>query len=265
MSPLAIVWLKLLRLTFFLSLFLPNHFHHPTPKHKHSSQRTITKNTHTHLLQLSSTMSQPEQQLHPLDRKEDEKTTSTVGEKISHLGEKLSGTTLGGDNSSKEKTATDTTAFHGLPSKEEATVRCLADFAIYPMGTTASFQKHIDEVESVLKRCGMSIFFLLRSLLLVVRHLWPTVCWCCHRLLSWYTSTLTNKNNYFLAFVCSSSFPFFALRSGVDYKIHAQCTTMEGEMGAIMYAVKSCHEALHAMGCPRIASKYVFHHFTLSS
>ncbi|KAK3835933.1 MAG: hypothetical protein JOS17DRAFT_788017 [Linnemannia elongata] len=139
-------------------------------------------------------MSQPEQQLHPLDRKEDEKTTSTVGEKISHLGEKLSGTTLGGDNSSKEKTATDTTAFHGLPSKEEATVRCLADFAIYPMGTTASFQKHIDEVESVLKRCG------------------------------------------------------------VDYKIHAQCTTMEGEMGAIMYAVKSCHEALHAMGCPRIAS-----------
>jgi uncharacterized protein YqgV (UPF0045/DUF77 family) len=32
---------------------------------------------------------------------------------------------------------------------------------------------------------------------------------------------------------------------------------MEGEMGAIMYALKACHEALHAMGCPRIESKYV--------
>lgn len=44
---------------------------------------------------------------------------------------------------------------------------------------------------------------------------------------------------------------------GIDYRVHAQCTTMEGEMGAIMYALKACHEALHAMGCPRIESKYV--------
>jgi hypothetical protein len=42
---------------------------------------------------------------------------------------------------------------------------------------------------------------------------------------------------------------------GVDYKVHAQCTTMEGDMGAIMYALKSCHEVLLAMGCPRISSK----------
>ncbi|KAF9142100.1 hypothetical protein BG015_001045 [Linnemannia schmuckeri] len=138
----------------------------------------------------------PEQPIHPLNREEGQNTTSSpsVGEKISHLGEKLSGATLGGDKSSQEKTAPRTTGTPGLPSKEEAVVHCLADFAVYPMGTTASFQKHIDEVEKVLKRCG------------------------------------------------------------VDYKVHAQCTTMEGEMGAIMYAIKSCHEALHAMGCPRIAS-----------
>ncbi|KAF9139175.1 hypothetical protein BGX30_008283 [Mortierella sp. GBA39] len=144
-------------------------------------------------------MYKPEQQLHPLDHKEEQKTTSsTVGEKISHLGEMLSGASLGNDNPSKEKIATETTGTHGLPSKEEATLHCLADFTIYPMGTTASFQKHIDEVEKVLKRCG------------------------------------------------------------IDYKVHAQCTTMEGEMGAIMYAIKSCHQALHAMGCPRIASNVRF-------
>ncbi|KAF9547335.1 hypothetical protein EC957_008521 [Mortierella hygrophila] len=144
-------------------------------------------------------MYKPEQQLHPLDHKEEQKTTSsTLGEKISHLGEKLSGATLGNDNSSKEKISTETTGTHGLPSKEEAIVHCLVDFAIYPMGTTASFHKHIDEVEKVLKRCG------------------------------------------------------------IDYKVHAQCTTMEGEMGAIMYAIKCCHEALHAMGCPRIASNVRF-------
>ncbi|KAG9070067.1 hypothetical protein KI688_009398 [Linnemannia hyalina] len=162
-------------------------------------------------------MYKPEQQLHPLDHKEEQKTiSSTLGEKISQLGEKLSGTTLGYDNSSKE-ISTDTTSTHGLPSKEEVTVRCLVDFAIYPMGTTASFQKHIDEVEKVLKRCAtVSLsFFLSRSL-------------------------------------------FLSLCSGIDYKVHAQCTTMEGEMGAIMYAIKSCHEALHAMGCPRIASNVRF-------
>ncbi|OAQ33391.1 YkoF-like protein [Linnemannia elongata AG-77] len=136
-------------------------------------------------------MSQPEQQLYPLDHKEDQKaTSSTVGETISHLGEKLSGATLRGDKSS--------TGTPGLPSREEASVRCLADFAIYPVGTTASFQRHIDEVEKVLKRCG------------------------------------------------------------IDYKVHPQCTTMEGEMGAITYAIKACHEALHTMGCPRIASNVRF-------
>lgn len=36
-------------------------------------------------------------------------------------------------------------------------------------------------------------------------------------------------------------------------------------MGAIMYALKACHETLHAMGCPRIASKYVFVFIILSS
>ncbi|KAG0285925.1 hypothetical protein BGZ96_009887 [Linnemannia gamsii] len=146
-------------------------------------------------------MYQPEQKIHPLDREENETTsTSTIGEKMSSLGEKLSDVTIGG---SSEKKITDTGAgeqkfTQGLPSKEESTTHCLADFAIYPLGTTTSFQKHIDEIEKVLKRCG------------------------------------------------------------IDYKVHAQCTTIEGEMGAITYAIKACHEALHAMGCPRIASNIRF-------
>ncbi|KAG0323152.1 hypothetical protein BGZ97_012869 [Linnemannia gamsii] len=95
-------------------------------------------------------MYQPEQKIHPLDREENERTSSSsIGEKTSSLGENLSGVTLG-------------------------------------------------EVEKVLKRCG------------------------------------------------------------IDYRVHAQCTTMEGEMGAIMYALKACHEALHAMGCPRIESNVRF-------
>ncbi|KAF8944105.1 hypothetical protein BGZ47_004617 [Haplosporangium gracile] len=138
----------------------------------------------------------PEQPIHPLNREEGQMTASSpsVTEKISHLGEKLSGVILSGDKSSQERTAIETTGTPGLPSKEEAVVHCLADFAIYPLGTTASLDKYIDEVEKILKRCG------------------------------------------------------------IDYKVHAQCTTMEGEMGAILYAIKSCHEALHVMGCPRIAS-----------
>ncbi|KAF9099553.1 hypothetical protein BGX29_010207 [Mortierella sp. GBA35] len=94
-----------------------------------------------------------------------------------------------GLNTTKEEAAE-----HGLPSKEEAVVHCLADFAIYPLGTTTPFHSYIDEVKNVLKRCG------------------------------------------------------------IDHTVNQHCTTMKGEMGAIMYAIKACHEALHAIGCPRVSS-----------
>ncbi|KAF9132040.1 hypothetical protein BGW39_000899 [Mortierella sp. 14UC] len=142
-------------------------------------------------------MYQPEQKVHPLARNEEE--TSSLGEKLFDISlsspEKLAGT---GVDEKHSGSTLDAFKASNIPGKVEATVQCLADFAIYPLGTTASFQKHIDEVEKILKRCG------------------------------------------------------------VDYKVHAQCTTMEGDMGAIMYALKSCHEALHAMGCPRIASTIRF-------
>ena len=172
-----------------------------TPPRKTQALLTTNNNKrHTQFLQLISTMQQPEQQFHPLDRKDEQKTTSsTVGEKISNLGEKLSSATLGG-NSSKEKISTETTGTHGLPSKEEATVRCFADFAIYPMGTTASFHKHIDEVEKVLKRCGMSVFlfFYCRLVVFGCCGILPTV--CSFVVVGRYLSTpsaLTKTNNYF--------------------------------------------------------------------
>lgn len=199
-----------IRINFTSFLFFFQTTTTPPRKTQTLPQQTTTKDIHIFVRQLFSTMYQPEQQSHPLDRKENEKTTtSAVGEKISHLGEKLSGTILGGDNSSK--VATQTTGSHGLPSKEEATVRCLADFAIYPIGTTASFHKQIDEVEKVLKRCGMSVslfhcshcFWLSRYLLLPV---------CSFGVVGCYLGTpsvLTNTNSCFLAFVRSASFTFF--------------------------------------------------------
>ncbi|KAF9903105.1 hypothetical protein EC991_004232 [Linnemannia zychae] len=137
------------------------------------------------------------QKIHPLARNDEE--TSSLGEKLSDVNlsspEKSTGT---GTDEKHSGSTMDTSKDSNTLGKVEATVHCLADFAIFPLGTTVSFQKHIDEVEKVLKRCG------------------------------------------------------------VDYKVHAQCTTMQGDMGAIMYALKSCYEALHAMGCPRIASNIRF-------
>ncbi|KAG0377915.1 hypothetical protein BGX24_005202 [Mortierella sp. AD032] len=143
-------------------------------------------------------MYQPEQKIHPLTHNEEE--TSSLGEKLSgialsSLQEKATRT---GIDEKRSGATLDTLQTSNTPGKIESTVHCLADFAIYPLGTTASFQKYIDEVEKVLKRCG------------------------------------------------------------IKYKVHPQCTTMEGDMGAIMYALKSCHEALHTMGCPRIATNVRF-------
>jgi hypothetical protein len=123
-------------------------------------------------------MYQPEQKIHPLDREENERTSSSsIGEKTSSLGENLSGVTLG-DSSEEKITETrigEQKRTEGLPSKEESTIRCLADFAVYPLGTTVPFQKHIDEVEKVLKRCGMLLllFFLARLFFMIV-----VACFC---------------------------------------------------------------------------------------
>ncbi|KAG0273999.1 hypothetical protein BGZ95_010190, partial [Linnemannia exigua] len=143
-------------------------------------------------------MYQPEKKIHPLAHNEEE--TSSLGEKLSGVSmsssqEKTTGTVIDEKHSGATLNTSPATI---TPGEIESTLHCFADFAIYPLGTTTSFQKYIDEVEKVLERCG------------------------------------------------------------IDYKVHPQCTTIEGDMGAIMYALKSCHEALHAMGCPRIATNIRF-------
>ncbi|KAK3814102.1 MAG: YkoF-like protein [Benniella sp.] len=76
----------------------------------------------------------------------------------------------------------------------ETPLPCIADFAIYPIGTTIPFSQVIDKVEAILKQLGLK------------------------------------------------------------YNIHEQGTTIHGEMMAITHAIKCCHNAAHAMGCPRIVS-----------
>jgi len=164
-------------------------------------------------------MYQPDQpKIHPIGRVEDETST-------------LAGNFSAAALHPLEKTAGEL----GLQRKDEANIHCLADFAIYPLGTTSSFQKYIDEVEKVLKRCGRS------------------------------TPTTFNRR-LFRGDVRARFLCILALRQilhafssavivGVDYKIHPQCTTMEGDMGTIMYALKACHEILRDMGCPHVSSR----------
>ncbi|KAF8933989.1 hypothetical protein EDD21DRAFT_391959 [Dissophora ornata] len=71
---------------------------------------------------------------------------------------------------------------------------CCVDFAVYPLGTTVSFEKYIEQVETVLKQLGLT------------------------------------------------------------YHVHKQGTIIEGEMLAIMYAIKCCHSACLALGSARIIS-----------
>ncbi len=42
--------------------------------------------------------------------------------------------------------------------------------------------------------------------------------------------------------------------SGLDHRLHAYGTTIEGEWDAVFAAVRRCHEAVHGMGAPRIHS-----------
>lgn len=43
--------------------------------------------------------------------------------------------------------------------------------------------------------------------------------------------------------------------SGLSYELHANGTNIEGEWDEVMQAVKTCHEKLHEMGVPRIATQ----------
>ena len=40
--------------------------------------------------------------------------------------------------------------------------------------------------------------------------------------------------------------------AGLEIRLHAYGTNIEGEWDEVMAAVKACHEAVHAMGAPRI-------------
>jgi uncharacterized protein (TIGR00106 family) len=42
--------------------------------------------------------------------------------------------------------------------------------------------------------------------------------------------------------------------AGLKTRLHAYGTNIEGEWDDVFAAIKSCHEAIHAMGVPRISS-----------
>jgi uncharacterized protein (TIGR00106 family) len=44
------------------------------------------------------------------------------------------------------------------------------------------------------------------------------------------------------------------LKAGLKTKLHGYGTNVEGEWDQVMQAVKECHQALHAMGVPRIST-----------
>ena len=46
--------------------------------------------------------------------------------------------------------------------------------------------------------------------------------------------------------------------AGLKTKMHAYGTNIEGEWDAVFAAIKRCHEAIHAMGVPRISSTLRF-------
>ncbi|KAG0140598.1 hypothetical protein CROQUDRAFT_346097 [Cronartium quercuum f. sp. fusiforme G11] len=43
-------------------------------------------------------------------------------------------------------------------------------------------------------------------------------------------------------------------KTGLTYKLHGYGTGIEGNWDEVMNAIKSCHEAVHQMGCPRVAT-----------
>jgi len=43
--------------------------------------------------------------------------------------------------------------------------------------------------------------------------------------------------------------------SGLSYELHANGTNLEGKWDEVIGAIKTCHEKLHEMGVPRIATQ----------
>ncbi|CDR43186.1 RHTO0S07e09230g2_1 [Rhodotorula toruloides] len=43
-------------------------------------------------------------------------------------------------------------------------------------------------------------------------------------------------------------------KSGLKFELHGYGTGVEGEYSAVMKVIEECHEAVHAMGCPRVAT-----------
>ena len=43
-------------------------------------------------------------------------------------------------------------------------------------------------------------------------------------------------------------------KTGLSYEMHPYGTNIEGDWDAVFAAVKECHERVHAMGAPRIAT-----------
>lgn len=43
-------------------------------------------------------------------------------------------------------------------------------------------------------------------------------------------------------------------KAGLETKLHAYGTNIEGEWDAVMDAVKKCHQKIHEMGAPRITT-----------
>lgn len=46
--------------------------------------------------------------------------------------------------------------------------------------------------------------------------------------------------------------------AGLEHTMHAYGTNIEGEWDEVFAAVKACHEAVHALGAPRITSSMRF-------
>ncbi len=42
--------------------------------------------------------------------------------------------------------------------------------------------------------------------------------------------------------------------SGLSYELHANGTNLEGDWDEVMQTIKTCHEQLHGLGVPRIAT-----------
>jgi len=43
--------------------------------------------------------------------------------------------------------------------------------------------------------------------------------------------------------------------SGLTYELHANGTNLEGEWDDVIHAIKVCHQTLHEMGVPRVATQ----------